>query len=248
MKVLKIIPLTFVLMLAACGGSGSTSSSQTSEPSSEPAVSSEVDLFGFEFKKDSDNTNAASYNLANQITLKGTTQLSDLQFTSVNTDVATVDASGLITRVAYGSTQIAVSRKDASLFLKTFTINFLPDASAYLGKYDSHMAEATGHESEQVLVTIEIKENNKFTLNYSAGWLSAGSEPTVYHIESPIAAEGTFELDSLLKFTVTTTSFPYKKTFSGIFLFDSDNTTIKAKVPVAADKTSNMTYFEKVVG
>lgn len=248
MKLLKIIPLSLALMMAACGGNTTPSSSSPVEPSSE-AESSDIDLFGFELKKDSDNVTSGTYNLADQITLKGGTQLSNLSFASSNEEVCTVSDGGIITRVSYGSAQIVIKRKDYSIFTKTFSINFLPDSSAYLGKYDSHMAEAEGHTDDQVVVTIELKNDNKFTINYTTGWLSAGSGESVtnYHIESAIAAEGTYEIESLIRFTVTSTSFPFKKTFSGIFIFDSDNTTIKAKVPVAAEKTSNMTYFEKVV-
>lgn len=247
MKFKKIVPLcASLLMLAACSTGGSSVAPSTPSQDLSSESSEEVIIAGYELKEDKKLTSEASYDIKNSIKFGKVTSVDGLVFSSANESIATVNAQGVITRVNYGSTQITIKVKgEESKIYKwnTFTINFLPPESAMLGKYDTYMAEVEGHTDEQVFVSIEIKAENKFAINYSTGYLLAGE--TTYHIESAIAAEGTYEYDSMIRFTITTESFPYRKTFGGQFIFDGDNTTIKSRVPVSTEKTSNMTYFEK---
>ena len=251
MKVLKIIPLTFVLMLAACGGnatSSTTTSSQPPEPSSQE-TSSELDLYGFDLKKGEVISTASTYNLADQISLHNGVALSDLSFSVAEreTPVATVDASGVLTRVSYGSTQVRISRKAMPLLDKIFTIHFFPNENSHIGRFTAELTADPDHPDNKVTVTIETKADNKFSISYTAGWVSVGTEePTAYQVAAT-EAEGLFEFESILKFTVTTTSFPYKKTFSGRIIFDEANPIIDTRVPVAEGKISNRTHFNKVV-
>ena len=87
-----------------------------------------------------------------------------------------------------------------------------------------------------------MKAENKFNLTYTAGTVLVGENS--YDVTAQ-NVEGTYTVDSLYKFTVTTEAFPYKKTFSGMMVFEGDKITLKLKVPVAADKTSGIRYFEK---
>lgn len=250
MKVLKIIPLTFVLMLAACGGnatSSTTTSSQPPEPSSQE-TSSELDLFGFDLKKESDICANNAYNLADQMNIHSGFQLSDFSFTVAQREkpIATVNESGVLTRVAYGTTQVTIARKAYPLFDKSFSISFFPSADAYLGTFTAEMTPVTGHEDSKVTVTLETKQDNKFTISYTTGWLSVGTEnPESIQITEAIQAEGQFELEGSLKFTVTSANFPFRSRFGGRLIFDGSNPIIDSRVPVSTEKTSNRTNFSK---
>ena len=248
---LKIIPLSLVLMLSACGG-GTTPSSTPSTPSepSSQETSSELDLYGFDLKKENDICATSTYNLADQINLHSGVSLSDLSFSvpSGRETIATVNSSGVITRVGYGTTQINIARKSMPLLDRVFSISFFPSADAYLGRFSATLTPATGHEDDRVTVTIETKQNNKFTISYSTGWLSVGTtEPENIQITSAIEAEGLFELEGSLKFTVTSTNFPFRNKFGGRLIFDEANPIIDSRVPVSTEKTSDRTNFEKVV-
>lgn len=248
MKLLKIIPLSLALMLAACGTTTPSSSSQPVTPSSNEEESSELDLYGFELKKTQEIVTADSYNLADQITLKGNTQLSDLSFNILNQEIATVSAAGLISKVSYGSTQVGVSRKTFPLLDKIFTIYFFPTADAHLGKFSAELTADPSHEENTITVTIETKQDNKFSIKYTAGYAKVGTEePTIIHIENPVEAEGVFELEGALKFTVTTEAFPFRKMFGGRLVFDGNNPIIDTKVPVSESKTSDRTSLIKSV-
>ena len=249
---LKIIPLSLVLMLSACGGnttSSTTTSSQSPEPSSQE-TSSELDLFGFDLKKENDISASSTYNLADQITLHSGVKLSDLSFTVAQSQnpIAAVSDGGLLTRVAYGTTQVTIARKATPLFDKMFSISFFPSVDAYLGKFVAELTPATGHEDSKVTVTLETKQDNKFTISYTAGWLSTGVDnPEAIQIANPIEAEGQFELEGSLKFTVTSAGFPFRSRFGGRLIFDEAKPVIDTRVPVSSEKTSNRTQFNKVV-
>ena len=249
---LKIIPLTLVLMLAACGGNTtpSSESSTPATPSSQEESSSELDLFGFDLKKENDISDASTYNLADQINLHTGVQLSDLSFTIISSrdPVATVNSSGVLTRVKYGTTQVTISRKSLPLMDKMFSISFFPTKDAYLGTFSHELTADPAHPSDKVTVTIETKQDNKFSISYTAGYLQVGTdEPEVLHIENAIEAEGVFELEGSLKFTVTSANFPFKTRFGGRVSFDGENPYIYSRVPVSSEKTSNGTNFAKVV-
>lgn len=246
---LKIIPLSLVLMLSACGSNTNPSStpSTPSEPSSQE-TSSELDLYGFELKKENDICITNTYNLADQITLKGNVKLSDLSFTvaSGRGAIATVDANGLLTRVAYGTTQVNIARKAMPLLDRVFSISFFPSADIYLGTFTAELTPATGHEDDKVTVTLETKQDNKFTISYTTGWLSVGTtEPENIQITSAIQAEGVFELEGSLKFTVTSSGFPFREKFGGRLAFNGATPIIETRVPVSTEKTSNRVTLTK---
>ena len=250
MKITKIIPLCLVLMLGACGtNTQSSSTSQPVDPSSQE-TSSELDLFGFDLKKEEAISVEATYNLADQINLHSGVSISDLSFVvgERTEPIATINEAGLLTRVAYGSTQVRIARKAAPLMDKLFTIHFFPSVDAMVGRFSAELTPATGHEDAKVRVTIETKSDNTFTISYTAGWVSVGSEePESIQIQNAIEAQGSYELESILKFTVTSANFPFKKTFGARLAFDGANPVIDTRVPVAESKTSNRTKFVKAV-
>ena len=232
-------------MLGACSTGGNTSTpSSSSESSSSESSSSELDLYGFDLKKTEDICANATYNLADQINLHPGVSLSDLSFMVAQRSepIATVDANGLLTRVRYGSTQVTVYRKSTPVFDKSFTIHFFPTPDAQIGTFSAQLSAAEGHEDNRVTVTIQTKANNKFSISYTAGWLSVDNgddTKTNYQIANAIEAEGDFELEGSLKFTVTTESFALKKRFGGRLDFDGSNPFIFTRVPVAEDRTSD---------
>ena len=241
-KLLVLLPAMFALV--ACGSPQPASSSvpaSTSEPES-----SQISLKAFELTKVFATTKEASFDLKTVITLINLQSYSDLKFNTSNPDVATVNEQGIVTRVAYGNATISIwSPKDpiSSMVPSTFQMTFAPDEAKLLGKYDNHMDAPEG--KTQVYAVLELKANNAFTLTYTAGTVLVGENE--YDVEA-LTANGTYTVDSLYKFTVTTESFPYKKTFSGLMLYDGDTPTLKTKVPVGSEQTSGMCYFEKVNG
>lgn len=254
MKLLKIIPLSFVLLLGACNANStgsSSSGSQSIEPPT-PSETSELDLFGFDLKKESDVATTATYNLADQINLHSGVKISDLMFTILQTEnpVATINDAGLLTKVRYGSTQVNIKRKSTPFFDKNFTIHFFPSAEPYVGNFTAELTASTvtGHEDQRVTVNIETKADKTFKISYTAGYLMVGTEePTEIQIESAIEAQGVYEYENILKFTVSTEAFPFTKTFGARLIFDGNNPIIDTRVPVSSSRTSNRTNFNKVV-
>ena len=239
-KLLVLLPSLIVLM--ACGTTQPTTSSVVPPASSDSSVEP-ISIRGYDLSKTSDSTKAATYDLKTVITLVTYKNITDLQFSSTNSEVATVDNQGVITRTGFGNCSIKiVAAADPSSFLHwaTFNISFLPDEALLLGKYDNHLDAPEG--KTEVYAVMELKANNTFTLTYTAGTVLVGEES--YDVIA-LSADGTYTVDSLYKFTITTESFPYKKTFSGQMIFDGNKPTLKLKVPVAADKTTSIRYFEK---
>ena len=237
-KLLVLLPSLIALM--ACGSQAASSSvpvSSSTEESSEP-----LSIIGYELSKLMDSTKESTYNLKSLITLVNYKNITDLSFASSNEEVATVDAQALITRQGYGTCTITINdaKNPSLLHLSTFNITFQPEESVNLGKYDNHLDAPQG--KDEVYAVIELKAENKFTLTYTAGTVLVGENEYVITAQS---AEGTFTVDSLYKFTITTEAFPYKKTFSGLMIYDGNKPTLKLKVPVAEDKTSGIRYFEK---
>ncbi len=239
-KLLVLLPSLIALM--ACGSQAASSS--VPAPSSAPEESSTpVSIRTYELTKDRDSTKAPTYDLKTVITLSTGKTITDLSFTSSDPEVATVDAQGVITRVAFGNSTITINnaKNPSILDLSTFNISFQPEDSKILGKYDNHLDAPEG--KEEVYAVIELKAENKFTLTYTAGTVLDHDES--YDIEA-LTADGTYTVDSLYKFTVTTEAFPYKKTFSGMMEYsEGKSPVLKLKVPLAADKLSKIHFFEK---
>lgn len=240
-KTLLILPALFAL--AACGSNQPATSSQAASSAADSS-SSILSLKGYSLTKERDDTKSASYDLKNVITLETLTSITQLTFTSSNTDVATVDAQGVITRVGYGSASIAikVAAEPESLWkISSFQISFSPDESYILGKYDCHLDAPQG--KTEAYVTMELKANNTFTLTYTAGTVLDYEDS--YDVEA-MSVDGTYTVDSLYYFTVTTASFPYKKTFSGKIEYpEGKDPMLRLKVPLAAEKLSKIHAFEK---
>ena len=238
-KLLVLLPSLIALM--ACGTTQPSSSAPA--PSSAPEESSTpISIRTYELTKVRDSTKAATYDLKTVITLSTGKTITDLSFSSSDPEVATVNAQGVITRVAFGNSTITINnaKNPSILDLSTFNISFQPEDSKILGKYDNHLDAPEG--KTEVYAVIELKAENKFNLTYTAGTVLVNEEE--YEVTAQ-NVEGTYTVDSLYKFTVTTEAFPYKKTFSGMMVFEGDKITLKLKVPVGADKTSGIRYFEK---
>ncbi len=234
----------FAIVLASCS---ETTQKPSASPQSTPSSAGQepeqtyFSLRGFELKEDRKSVDGSSFNLGSNIDFYSVKSVDELQFTSSNDAIATVDNKGVITRVQYGNATITIAPKDApnNIFRQaTFNILFAPPESYILGKYDSHIDGVVGQ--PEVLVTIELKANKHFTITYEAGKVAVGEEQFDITAQT---LEGTYTEDSLLKFTITSET-TLKKTFSGMFVYDGDKVTIKAKVPVSADKTSRMIYLE----
>lgn len=241
-KLLVLLPSLVALM--ACGSTQPASSSAAPASSTPAQESSEpLSIKGYELSKLRDNTTNASYDLKTVIHLVSVKSITDLTFASSDPEVATVDAQGVITRVGYGISTITINlAKDPSyLTMSTFNISFDQEESKLLGKYDCHIDAPQG--KEEVYAVMELKANKTFTLTYTAGTVIDHEDS--YDIEA-LTADGTYTVDSLYKFTITTESFPYKKTFSGMMDYpEGKSPVLKLKVPLAADKLSKIHYFEK---
>lgn len=250
MKIKKILPLcASLLLLAACSTSGTTTSTAPASTSEEPSTSqAPLSLKGYSLTKERDTTKEASYKLADVIKLETLTSISQLLFSSSNEDIATVDANGVITRKEFGSASIAirVASDPTSLYkYSTFQITFSPEDSKLLGHYTNLLDAPEG--KTEARATIELKANNTFELTYTAG-VVLDTDGEGGKAEYTIAAQtvsGTYVPDSVYKFTVTTESFAYKKTFSGQVVFNEGSPALRVKVPLAENKLSRIYYFEK---
>ncbi len=233
----------FAAVLASCS-EGPKEISQA--PSVAPSTSAEeepifISLRGYELKEDRKSVSESTFDLATNLVFYSVKSVDDLIFSSSNESIATVNSKGVITRVQYGNASISIAPKDqpTNVFRQaSFNILFAPPESYVLGKYDSHIDGVEGE--PEVLVTIELKANKTFTITYTAGKVAVNDEQ--YDIAAQ-TLDGTYTEDSLLKFTITSDT-TLKKKFSGMFVYDGDKVTIKAKVPVSVDKTSRMIYLE----
>ena len=250
MKFKTLAPLcASLLLLAACSTGGTTSSTAPASTSEEPSTSqAPLSLKGYSLTKERDTTKEASYKLADVIKLETLTSLSQLMFSSSNEDIATVDANGIITRKEFGSASIAirVASDPTSLFkISTFQITFSPEDSKLLGQYVNTLDAPEG--KTEVKATIELKANNTFELTYTAGVVldTDGEGGRAEYTITAQTVTGTYVPDSVYKFTVTTESFPYKKTFSGQINYNEGTPVLRAKVPLAENKLSRIYYFEK---
>ena len=250
MKFKTLAPLcASLLLLAACSTSGTTSSAAPSSTSAEQDTSSApLSLKGYSLTKERDTTKEASYNLADVIKLETLTSLSQLLFSSSNEEIATINEAGVITRKEYGSASIMirVAADPTSLFkISTFQITFLPDDSKLLGQYVNTLDAPEG--KTEVKATIELKANNTFELTYTSGVVldTDGEGGRAEYTIAEQTVSGTYVPDSVYRFTVTTESFPYKKTFSGQVSYNEGSPVLRAKVPLAENKLSKIYYFEK---
>ncbi|MBE6136084.1 MAG: hypothetical protein E7181_02300 [Erysipelotrichaceae bacterium] len=244
-KLLILLPAMFAL--AACGTSQPSTTSKAPEPSSEASQSS-LSLRGYSLKKDRDSTKAATYKLEDVITLETLTSITQLSFASSNEEIATVSAAGLITRKDYGSVsiRIGVAAEPTSIWkITTFQLTFEPEDAQLLGKY-SNLLDAPEGKTE-VRASIVLKENNTFDLTYTTGTVldTDGEGGRAEYNITAQTVTGTYTSDSLYKFTVTTDSFAYKKTFSGQIVFNEGVPALRVKIPLAAEKTSRIYYFER---
>ena len=234
--------LGFATVLVACNTTTPQSSSQSSQstPQSEPTTITMGDLKGYDLKETRKDVEAATFDLATVLEFNSIKSVDGLDFSSSNEEIATVDSKGVITRKQYGNSTITISPKnDNNIFkVSTFNIFFIPPESYILGKYSSHLDGVEGE--PEVLVTIEIKANKRFAITYTAGKVATTEEQ--FNVTAQ-TLEGTYVQDNILKFTITSET-TLKKTFSGMFVYDGDQVTIKTRVPVSADKTSKMVYLE----
>ena len=232
-----------VAILSACSNTTTSPSTSAPTPSTTPSTTEQtkVSLRGFELKEYRKTVDGNTFDLATIIEFYEVKSVDALSFSSSNEEIATVSNKGVITRKQYGSSTITIAPtayKDNIFMQATFQIFFAPPESYLLGKYDSHIDGVEGQ--PEVLVTIEIKANKHFTITYTAGKVAANDEQ--YDVAAQ-TLDGTYEDGSVLKFTITSET-TLKKTFSGMFVFDGDKVTIKAKVPVSPDKTSRIIYLE----
>ncbi len=226
-------------MLVACNANTPT---PTPTPTLEPTETF-YSLRGYDLKEVRKSVSEETFDLGTVLEFYSVKSVDELSFSSSNEEIATVNNKGVITRKQYGNSSITIvptNDKNNMFKMATFNIFFIPPESYVLGKYDSHIDGVEGE--PEVLVTIEIKANKHFTITYTAGKVSANEEQ--YDITAQ-TLDGTYEEDSILKFTITSET-TLKKKFSGIFVYDGDKVTIKAKVPVSADKTSKMIYLEGI--
>ena len=218
-KILSLLTLAFTvcLFLVGCFGNNSDpTTTPTPTTTSGQVITTMDDILNISISKTSDASTDATYDLKPLLSFKNDKTIADFKFYTDKTEVATVTNNGVINRVAYGTATIYIIPKDLDpsnmavlMIAKTFKISFNQPMETYAGTFKGQLPAVEG--KPQVDVTVVINANMTFSITYTAG-TTVRSEKE-YQITAQTIS-GTFTLDSIFKFEVTSET-TLRKTFSG---------------------------------
>ena len=244
-KILSLLVLAFVVCLfpVGCFGTSEKTLDPQTPTTSEQVVTTIDDVVNVSISKTSDISTESSYDLKPLLSFLNGKTIADFDFYTNNAEVATVTSNGVINRVSYGQATIYVIPKGldpndfaVQLISKTFKITFNTPIETYAGTFKAKLPQVEG--KTQIDFTIVIKADSTFTVTYTAG--STVYYDTEYEVSAQ-SASGTFTIDSIMKFTITSET-TLKKTFSaGQFVRDANGNVTGFKIVVPVSDTAHVT-------
>ena len=128
-----------------------------------------------------------------------------------NDDVATVDATGIVTRKGYGQVSINIYSKSNSSVFSIFNLTFAP-SDLYGTEYKGGFKTADGSKGNEI--SLQLNSDNTFTLKVGEG--KAKYLDVDYDVDSKAVGEftGTFAIDPSSGTPLTLTSSAYS--FEGV--------------------------------